>query len=81
MTAASLLIPFRWPAEWRDPSAFALLKGTLINCLAGTAPPPVPTGEMPFVKLDPERSAEGITLREGVWPRVVPATECRISRP
>jgi hypothetical protein len=75
VTAAPLLIPFRWPAEWRDPAALALLKGTPINCLAGTAPPPLATGEMPFVKLDAERPPEGITLREGVWPRVVPATE------
>ncbi len=75
MTAASPLVPFRWPAEWKDPSALALLKGTPVNCLAGTAPPPFPIGDLPFVTLDAGRPPEGITLCEGVWPRVLPAKE------
>ena len=65
------LIPFRWPAEWQDASRLELLKGTPFNCLAGEAPPPFPLGDMPFVKLDPERPPQGIALREGVWPRVL----------
>ena len=27
------LTPMRWPAEWKDPSALEVLKGTAINCL------------------------------------------------
>jgi hypothetical protein len=73
--AAPSLVPFRWPAEWKDPSSLALLKGTPISCLAGSAPPPVPTGDLPFVRLDPAKPPEGITLCEGVWPRVLPAKE------
>jgi hypothetical protein len=69
------LIPFRWPAEWQDPAASAFLKGTPINCLAGFAPPPVPVGGMRFIKLEQEGPPPGITLRDGVWPRVLPAKE------
>ena len=75
MSAAPRLIPFRWPAEWKDAGRLALLKGTPINCLAGSAPPAFPTGDLPFVRLDPEKPPEGVTLREGVWPRVLAATE------
>ena len=52
-----------------------LLKGTPINCVAGDAPPPFPLGGLPFVKLDAKRPPEGVTLQEGVWPRVVGATK------
>jgi hypothetical protein len=75
VSATPQLVPFRWPAEWRDPSKLALLKGTPINCLAGSSPPPFAVGEMPFVKLDANTPPDGITLREGVWPRVLAATE------
>ena len=76
MTAApQQLMPFRWPAEWRDPAALAFLKGTPINCLAGSEPPPVAVGEIPFIKLDENNPPEGITLQDGVWPRVLPAKE------
>jgi len=75
VTAAPPLVPFRWPVEWRDPSTLAILKGTPLNCLAGSSPPPFPIGDMPFVKLDPDHPPAGITLREGVWPRVLPAKE------
>ncbi len=75
MTAASSLVPFRWPAEWKDASALALLKGTPINCLAGSSPPPFPIGDLPFVTLDAAKPPEGIALCEGVWPRVLPAKE------
>lgn len=51
-----------------------LLKGTPINCLAGEAPPPFPLGGLPFVKLDKDHPPDGVALREGVWPGVVPAT-------
>jgi hypothetical protein len=73
--AAPSLVPFRWPAEWKDPSALALLKGTPINCLAGSAPPPFPIDDLPFVTLDAGKPPEGITLSEGVWPSVLPAKE------
>jgi hypothetical protein len=73
--APSELIPFRWPAEWRDPAAFAFLKGTPVNCLAGVEPPPVAVGEIPFIKLDENNPPEGVTLLDGVWPRVLPAEE------
>jgi hypothetical protein len=69
------LIPFRWPAEWRDPAASAFLKGTPINCLTGSDPPPVATGEIPFIKLNQDSPPPGISLRDGVWPRVLPAKE------
>lgn len=69
------LIPFRWPAEWKDPSKLDLLKGTPVNCLAGEQPPPFPSPDLPFVKLDPDNSPKDVTLREGVWPRVAPATK------
>lgn len=68
-------IPFRWPAEWRDQAASAFLKGTPINCLAGSEPPPVPAGEYPFITLDEDKPPPGIALRDGVWPRVLPAEE------
>jgi len=74
-TAPPQLIPFRWPVEWQDPAASAFLKGTPLNCLAGAEPPPVPVGEIPFVKLEQDSPPPGITLREGVWPRVLPAKE------
>jgi len=34
------LIPFRWPADWRDPSKLALVENTPFNCalIAGDAP-------------------------------------------
>ena len=69
------LIPFRWPAEWKDASRLELLKGTPFNCVAGAAPPPVPLGDLPFVKLDPNRPPAGLALREGVWPRVLLSTK------
>ncbi len=67
------LIPFRWPVQWTSPSKLELIKGTPINCLTGEAPPPFPLGELKFVKLDPEQPPEGVTIREGVWPRVLPS--------
>jgi hypothetical protein len=75
VTTPSSLVPFRWPAEWKDPSALALLKGTPINCLAGSAPPAFPTGDLPFVTLDAAKPPDGTVLVEGVWPRVLPAKE------
>jgi len=75
VTAALPLVPFRWPAEWNDPSALALLKGTPVNCLTGSSPPPFPIGDLPFVTLDSGKPPEGITLCEGVWPRVLPAKD------
>jgi hypothetical protein len=75
VTAASSLVPFRWPAAWKDPSPLALLKGTPVNCLAGSSPPPFPIGDLPFVTLDPGKPPEGIALCEGAWPRVLPAKE------
>jgi hypothetical protein len=75
VTTPSSLIPFRWPAEWKDPALLALVKGTPINCLAGSAPPPFPTGELPFVKLETAKPPEGIALLDGAWPRVLPAKE------
>ena len=69
------LIPFRWPASWSDASKLELLKGTPVNCLVGEAPPPFPLGNLQFVKLDKDRPPEGIALREGVWPRVLPASK------
>jgi hypothetical protein len=75
VTATPSLVPFRWPAEWKDPSALALLNGTPVNCLAGSAPPPFPVGDLPFVKLDAGSPPEGIALLDGVWPRVLPAKE------
>jgi hypothetical protein len=67
------LIPFRWPAEWKDVSRLELLRGTPFNCLAGDAPPPFPLGDMPFIRLDANHPPEGIALREGVWPQVLPS--------
>jgi len=68
------LIPFRWPKEWADASRLELLKGTPINCLVGEAPPPFPLGNLQFVKLAKGQSPEGVTVHEGVWPRVLPAS-------
>ena len=51
------------------------MKGTPINCLAGSSPPPFPTGDLPFITLDPEKPPEGIVLRDGVWPQVLVAEE------
>jgi hypothetical protein len=67
------LIPFRWPSEWKDPTKLDLLKGTPINCLVGEAPPAFPLGSLKFVKLEKSQPPEGISLREGVWPRVLPS--------
>ncbi len=66
------LIPFRWPAEWKDPSKLALLRGTPINCLAGQAPPPFPTGDLKFIRLEKDSPPDGIAVRAGVWPWVLP---------
>jgi hypothetical protein len=68
------LIPFRWPALWTDAANLDFLRGTPIDCIAGEAPPPFPLGGLPFVKLDKDRQPEGVTLRDGVWPRVLAAT-------
>ena len=65
------LIPFRWPVEWKDASRLDLLKGTPINCLVGDAPPPFSTGDLQFFPKD--RLPAGIAVREGAWPRVLPA--------
>jgi hypothetical protein len=67
------LIPFRWPAEWKDPAKLDLIKGTPINCLAGEAPPAFPLGELKFIKLEKYQSPEGVTLLDGVWPRILPS--------
>ncbi len=67
------LVPLRWPPEWKDPSKLDLIKGTPVNCLVGGAPPPFPLGDLKFVKLEKDQSPEGVALREGVWPRVLPA--------
>jgi hypothetical protein len=71
----SELIPFRWPAQWQDPALLDFLKGTPINCLAGTAPPPFPAGDLPFIKLDANHPPDGVLLRDGVWPQVLVAKE------
>lgn len=68
-------IPFRWPAAWKDASHAALLKGTPINCLAGETPPPFSVPGLPFVKLDADHPPDGVALRLGVWPRVLPSTK------
>jgi len=65
------LIPFRWPVEWKDASRLELLKGTPINCLVGDAPPPFPLGDLQFSPKD--RLPAGVAVREGAWPRVLPA--------
>jgi hypothetical protein len=65
------LIPFRWPVEWKDASRLELLKGTPINCLVGDAPPPFSTGDLQFFPKD--RLPAGIAVRDGAWPRVLPA--------
>jgi hypothetical protein len=75
VSTAPQLIPFRWPAEWRDPSKLSFLKGTPVNCLVGSSPPPFPVGELPFITLDPDEPPDGIAVCEGVWPRVLAATE------
>ncbi len=67
------LIPFRWPSGWKDPARLGLLKGTPINCLVGETPPPFPLGDLKFIKLEKNQSPDGVTLLEGVWPRVLPA--------
>jgi hypothetical protein len=67
------LIPFRWPKEWQDPTRLSLIQGTPINCLVGEAPPPFAIGDLKFVKLEKDKPPEGIVLRSGVWPRVLPA--------
>jgi hypothetical protein len=69
------MIPFRWPIAWKDASKLDLLSGTPINCLAGETPPPFTSADFPFVKLDPDHPPAGVTLREGVWPRVAPAVK------
>lgn len=69
------LIPFRWPAEWKDSSKLDILKGTPINCIVGAVPPPFPCGEIRFIKLDGDRPPEGVAVREGVWPRTLLATK------
>jgi hypothetical protein len=69
------LIPFRWPKEWKDSSKLDLLKNTPINCLVGEAPPPFPLGALKFVKLVKDGAPEGVALRDGVWPQVLPATK------
>jgi len=66
------LIPFRWPEEWKDSSKLALIQGTPINCLVGQAPPPFPIGNLKFVQLEKDKAPEGIAVRAGVWPRVLP---------
>ncbi len=75
MIAAASLVPFRWPAAWKDPSPLALLKGTPINCLAGSSLPPFPIGDLAFIKLDAGSPPAGISLCDGAWPRVLPAKE------
>jgi len=65
------LIPFRWPVEWKDASRLELLKGTPINCLVGDAPPRFSTGDLQFFPKD--RLPADIAVREGAWPRVLPA--------
>lgn len=69
------MIPFRWPSQWKDPARLDLLKGTPINCLVGTTPPPFPIGNLSFIKLDPNHPPEGVVLRDGVWPQVLVAKE------
>ena len=69
------LIPFRWPAEWKDPARLELLKGAPINCLVGATAPPLPQGELPFIRLDDKAATANIALRDGVWPAVQAATK------
>ncbi len=69
------LIPFRWPAQWKDASRLELLKGTPINCLVGSAPPSFPLGDLQFIHLDSKNLPAGIALRDGVWPAVQAATK------
>lgn len=63
------LIPFRWPAEWKDASRLEFIKGTPINCLVGDGPPPFPLGDLQFFAKD--RLPADIAVREGAWPRVL----------
>jgi len=65
VTAAAELIPFRWPAEWKDASHLELLKGTPINCLAGETQPPFPLGDLRFVKLDLEKPPRELRCGKG----------------
>lgn len=71
------LCPFRWPAEWRQPSLLRLLSGTPINCLLLDAHP----NGAPIVEAARERgmtvldsaSAAGAPLAKVNWdcPRIV----------
>lgn len=63
------LIPFRWPAEWKDASRLELIKGTPINCLVGDFRPPFPLGDLQFFPND--GLPADIAVREGAWPRVL----------
>jgi hypothetical protein len=69
------LIPFRWPKEWTEASRLSLLQGTPFNCIVGETQPTFSLGNFKFVKLEKEKSPEGIDVRGGVWPRVLPATK------
>ncbi len=65
----------RWPAAWKDPSLFDLLKGTAINCLVtekNELPGPiVARAQQDGLKvMDAASLSSDITLVEGEWPGV-----------
>jgi hypothetical protein len=67
------LTPMRWPGQWQNPSALALLRGTNINCLltedAGSLQPVVSEARRNGIRVIKAKSPpRGVSVISGVWP-------------
>ncbi|MFB3778062.1 MAG: hypothetical protein ACE141_10640 [Bryobacteraceae bacterium] len=84
--ADSALVPFRWPAGWRDPKLISLLEGGPFNCIVASGAPNSVVeaarkagitvlewgslGAAPLAKANWNAAAPRVTLTDLVWPRV-----------
>ncbi len=71
----SELTPMRWPAEWKDPAALDVLKGTAINCLLVerdvTLDPVMSRARQEGIQVvQPGVPPAGVKVIEGEWPGV-----------
>ncbi|MCC6859619.1 MAG: hypothetical protein IT158_13705 [Bryobacterales bacterium] len=69
------LIPFAWPAEWSDPSALEILKGTPINCVLvedrQKSAPVAARGEQQGLQvLEVKTLPSSVHLIKGAWPGI-----------
>lgn len=72
---SSEFTPMRWPVQWKNPSALALLQGTSVNCLLieddKTLQPVISKARKKGIRVIQAKSQpDGVTVISGLWPGI-----------